>query len=267
MLLANRTVAQQLSGTNKDIVYRVHDVPDPDKVEALSKFVHQFGYRMRLPKRDSKNENGTRAATKAIKQLLTDSAGTVEQELIHNLALRTMPKAVYSTHNIGHYGLAFPYYTHFTSPIRRYPDMMVHRLVSKYLLSGKQQSDMGDLEEACRHCSDREQLAIAAERASVKYKQAEWMEEHVGETFDGIISGVAEYGVYVQLNDTHCVGLLHVRELGDDYWSYIEDDYCLLNERTGKQLRLGDPIRVQVARADALQRRIDFRLSEDTKRR
>ena len=267
MLLANRTVAQQLSGTNKDIVYRVHDVPDPDKVEALSKFVHQFGYRMRLPKRDSKSENGTRAATKAIKQLLTDSAGTVEQELIHNLALRTMPKAVYSTHNIGHYGLAFPYYTHFTSPIRRYPDMMVHRLVSKYLLSGKQQSDMGDLEEACRHCSDREQLAIAAERASVKYKQAEWMEEHVGETFDGIISGVAEYGVYVQLNDTHCVGLLHVRELGDDYWSYIEDDYCLLNERTGKQLRLGDPIRVQVARADALQRRIDFRLSEDTKRR
>jgi len=260
MLLANRTVAQQLSGTNKDVVYRVHDVPDPDKIEALSKFVHQFGYSMHLPKRDQKNENGTRSATKAIKKLLSDSTGSVEQELIHTLAIRTMPKAFYSTHNIGHYGLAFPYYTHFTSPIRRYPDMMVHRLVSKYLLSGKAQSTIGDLEESCRHCSDREQLAVAAERASVKYKQAEWMEQHLGEAFDGIVSGVTDYGVYVQLTDSHCEGLLHVRDLGtEEYWSFSEENYCLINERTGEKLTLGDKIRVEVLRADALRRQINFK--------
>lgn len=263
MLLANRTVAQQLSGTNKDVVYRVHDVPDPDKVEALSKFVKQFGYSMQLPKRDQKNENGTRSATKAIKHLLAESEGTVEQELIHTLAIRTMPKAVYSTHNIGHYGLAFPYYTHFTSPIRRYPDMMVHRLVTKYILTGKAQSTIGDLEESCRHCSDREQLAVAAERASVKYKQAEWMEQHIGEQFDGIVSGVTEYGLYVQLTETHCEGLLHVRDLGnEDYWTFSEDDYCLLNNRTGEKLTLGDKIRVVVLRADALRRQINFKRAE-----
>ena len=263
MLLANRTVAQQLSGTNKDVVYRVHDVPDSDKVEALSKFVKQFGYSMQLPKRDQKNENGTRSATKAIKHLLAESEGTVEQELIHTLAIRTMPKAVYSTHNIGHYGLAFPYYTHFTSPIRRYPDMMVHRLVTKYILTGKQQSTIGDLEESCRHCSDREQLAVAAERASVKYKQAEWMEQHIGEQFDGIVSGVTEYGLYVQLTETHCEGLLHVRDLGnEDYWTFSEEDYCLLNNRTGEKLTLGDKIRVVVLRADALRRQINFKRAE-----
>lgn len=277
MLLANRTVAQQLSGTNKEVVYRVHDVPDPDKVEALSKFVHKFGYSMRLPKKDSKNENGTRGATKAIKQLLTDSTGSPEQELIHTLAIRTMPKAVYTTHNIGHYGLAFPYYTHFTSPIRRYPDMLTHRLVARYLLNQKvsisdnSQTNFSNLEEACEHSSDREQLAVAAERASVKYKQAEWMEQHLGEVFEGIISGVTEYGAFVQLKDSHCEGLLHVRELSpdkaeegrqrdaEDFWNFSEEDYCLINEHSGEKLTLGDTIQVQVIRADALHRQIDFR--------
>ena len=138
--------------------------------------------------------------------------------------------------------------------------MIVHRLVNKYILTGKAQTTMGDLEEACRHCSDREQLAVAAERASVKYKQAEWMEQHIGEVFEGVVSGVTEYGVYVQLTDTHCEGLLHVRELGsEEYWSFNEDEYCLVSDKTGEKITLGDRIHVEVLRADALQRRIDFR--------
>lgn len=264
MLLANKTVAQHISkilpdaGKKGDIfVYRVHDVPDPDKLKSLSKFIKRFGYNL---KQSTRKET----TSKNLNRLLNDVKGKTEQNLIETLTIRSMAKAVYSTENIGHYGLAFSHYTHFTSPIRRYPDMMVHRLLDK-ALNGKLNITAG-LEERAKHCSDREQQAANAERSSIKYKQIEFLNDKIGEQYDGIISGVTDWGIYVELIENKCEGMIPLRELSyqiNDYFLFKEEEYVVEGVRTGKTFRLGDKVRVEVETADLIKRRLDFKLIEN----
>lgn len=273
MLLANRIVAAEIGKgetgkksegeavkrEGKPFVYRVHDVPDPEKLIKLGNFIRQFGFHLRTSSKRS-------VQNKHINNLLTDCQGTNSQTLIETLAIRSMAKAVYSTSNIGHYGLAFPYYTHFTSPIRRYPDMMVHRLIARYLLQSKAtcRHDKEVLEEACVHCSDTEQMAQIAERDSTKEMQARWISKHVGEEFDAIISGVTEFGLFVQLTDTLTEGLVPIRTIEPhDYMQYDEENYCLVAARSGKTYTLSDNVRVRVVRADVERKKIDFELVEE----
>lgn len=273
MLLANRIVAAEIGKgetgkksegeavkrEGKPFVYRVHDVPDPEKLIKLGNFIRQFGFHLRTSSKRS-------VQNKHINNLLTDCQGTNSQTLIETLAIRSMAKAVYSTSNIGHYGLAFPYYTHFTSPIRRYPDMMVHRLIARYLLQSKAtcRHDKEVLEEACVHCSDTEQMAQMAERDSTKEMQARWISKHVGEEFDAIISGVTEFGLFVQLTDTLTEGLVPIRTIEPhDYMQYDEENYCLVAARSGKTYTLSDNVRVRVVRADVERKKIDFELVEE----
>ena len=273
MLLANRIVAAEIGKgetgkksegeavkrEGKPFVYRVHDVPDPEKLVKLGNFIRQFGFHLRTSSKRS-------VQNKHINNLLTDCQGTNSQTLIETLAIRSMAKAVYSTSNIGHYGLAFPYYTHFTSPIRRYPDMMVHRLIARYLLQSKAtcRHDKEVLEEACVHCSDTEQMAQMAERDSTKEMQARWISKHVGEEFDAIISGVTEFGLFVQLTDTLTEGLVPIRTIEPhDYMQYDEENYCLVAARSGKTYTLSDNVRVRVVRADVERKKIDFELVEE----
>ena len=269
MLLANRIVAAEIGKKPKEegakskeerpMVYRVHDVPAPEKLVKLGNFIRQFGFHLRTSSKRS-------VQNKHINNLLSDCQGSNSQTLIETLAIRAMAKAVYSTSNIGHYGLAFPYYTHFTSPIRRYPDMMVHRLVARYLLQSKAtcRHDKEVLEEACVHCSDTEQMAQMAERDSNKEMQARWISKHVGEEFDAIISGVTEFGLFVQLTDTLTEGLVPIRTIEPhDYMQYDEDNYCLIAARSGKTYTLSDSVRVRVVRADVERKKIDFELVEE----
>ncbi len=255
MLLANRTVATHIGKIlRKPFVYRIHDLPDPEKLKDLSQFIKRFGYNLKT--------GSTRKETvsKNINNLLSEVQGKAEANLIETIAVRAMAKAVYSTDNIGHYGLAFPYYTHFTSPIRRYPDMMVHRLLERYLAGGENVSEE-EYEAYCKHCSSREQLAAAAERASVKYKQVEFMQEHIGQEYDGVISGVTDWGVYVELSDSKCEGMIPIRELTPaDYYDCIDKEYCVRGERTGTTYSLGDRVRVRVERADLAKKQLDFTL-------
>lgn len=255
MLLANRTVATHIGKIlQKPFVYRIHDLPDPEKLKDLSQFIKRFGYNLKT--------GSTRKETvsKNINNLLSEVQGKAEANLIETIAVRAMAKAVYSTDNIGHYGLAFPYYTHFTSPIRRYPDMMVHRLLERYLAGGENVSEE-EYEAYCKHCSSREQLAAAAERASVKYKQVEFMQEHIGQEYDGVISGVTDWGVYVELSDSKCEGMIPIRELTPaDYYDCIDKEYCVRGERTGTTYSLGDRVRVRVERADLAKKQLDFTL-------
>lgn len=257
MLLANKTVAEFVgkAKTPKTFVYRVHDLPDTDKMENFAEFIRRFGYKLKT--------NGSKSdVSKSINGLLDEVQGKREENLIETVAIRAMAKAVYSTTNIGHYGLAFDYYTHFTSPIRRYPDMMVHRLLERYIDGGRSVS-VEKWEELCKHSSEMEQLAAQAERASVKYKQVEFMSERLGMVYDGVISGVTEWGLYVEINENKCEGMLPIRDLDDDYYEFDEKSYCLTGRRNHKFYRLGDPIRIQVARANLERKQLDFALATD----
>jgi ribonuclease R len=254
MLLANRRVAEfvgkKLRG--KTFVYRIHDKPDPEKISNFSHFITRFGYR--LP-------SDTTSLPRAMGRLMSDIAGKKEQNIIETLALRSMAKAIYSTTNIGHYGLAFKYYTHFTSPIRRYPDMMVHRLLSDYL-NDNNPGNKQKLEKLCEHSSKMERLAMEAERASVKYKQVEFMSDKTGQVFEGVISGVTEWGIYVEIIENQCEGMISVRELKDDYYEYDEENYCLRGRTSGNLYTLGDTVNVVVERADLQKKQLDYRIVE-----
>ena len=259
MLLANRTVAERIGKVPKNkkakvFPYRIHDLPDPDKLENLNWFINRFGYKKRTS--GSKTE-----ISKSINRLLDDIKNKKEQNLVETVSLRAMQKARYSTHNIGHYGLAFDYYTHFTSPIRRFPDMMVHRLLTRYLAGGRTVQE-AKYEELCDHSSEMEQIAANAERASVKYKQVEFMGERLGMEFDGVISGVTEWGLYVELNENKCEGMIPMRDLGDDYYDFDEKNYCLTGRRHHKKFSLGDPDTIKVARANLEKKQLDFALIE-----
>lgn len=255
MLLANRTVAEFVGKVPKNknpkvFPYRIHDLPDPEKLDNLSQFIARFGYKVRT--------EGTKTdISKSINHLLDDIQGKKEENLIETVSIRAMQKARYSTHNIGHYGLAFDYYTHFTSPIRRYPDQMVHRLLTKYMAGGRTVSQL-KYEDLCEHSSEMEQIAANAERASVKYKQVEFMSDRLGQTFDGVISGVTEWGLYVELNENKCEGMIPVRDLDDDYYEFDEKNYCLRGRRTHRVYSLGDAITVKVARANLEKKQLDF---------
>ncbi len=267
MLLANRTVAEMIgkvkkaspqqstSKKAKTFVYRIHDQPDPQKLESLRQVVAPFGYKLKT--------GGTRSAiSRSLNALMDEAAGSREQKLIETVALRAMMKAKYSTHNIGHYGLAFDYYTHFTSPIRRYPDTMVHRLLTRYQDGGRS-ANQEHYEELCDHSSDMEQTAQQAERDSIKYKMVEFMADKIGNHYDGHISGIQSYGIYVEIDENHCEGLVSMHDLKGDYYEFDEAHYQLIGRRHHTKYQLGDPIRIQVARANIEKRQLDFILSEE----
>ncbi|MCK8621278.1 ribonuclease R [Prevotella sp. E13-27] len=257
MLLANRTVATFIgkAGKNaKTFVYRIHDQPDPQKLESLRAALVPFGYKVKT--------GGTRSAiSKNLNKLMDDVQGQREQKLVETLALRAMMKAKYSTHNIGHYGLAFDFYTHFTSPIRRYPDTMVHRLLTRYQEGGRS-VNQNHYEELCEHSSEMEQTAQNAERDSIKYKMVEFMADKIGLEFDAHISGIQSYGIYCEIDENHCEGLVGMHDLDGDYYEFDERNYQLVGRRHHKKYQLGDAIRIKVARADIEKRQLDFVLAE-----
>ena len=270
MLLANKFVAESIGKVQntrnnrsnqstqkkaKTFVYRIHDQPDPTKLESLREFVVKFGYKLKTA--------GTKGAiSKSLNSLMDGCQGKKEQKLIETVALRAMMKAKYSTHNIGHYGLAFDYYTHFTSPIRRYPDTMVHRLLTKYQDAARS-ANQEKYEELCEHCSDMEVVAQQAERDSIKYKMVEFMADKVGETYDAHISGIQSYGIYCEIDENHCEGMVPMHDLDDDYYDFDEKNYCLVGRRHHNKYQLGDPIRIKVARANMEKRQLDFALAEE----
>ncbi len=258
MLLANRQVALFCSKRrtasrkyDRTMVYRVHDEPNPEKIDSFRQFILRFGLNFTATK-------GV-AIARQINKLLGSIKGHSEENVVSMLAIRSMSKALYTTENIGHYGLAFPYYTHFTSPIRRYPDMMVHRLLAHYLEGGKS-VDKEPIEELCVHSSEREIVASNAERASIKYKAVEFMKDRYDEVFEGHISGMKEWGIFVEIDDTHIEGMIPVRELGDDFYFFDEQNYTMIGRNTRETFTLGDAVTVRIKRADLGKRMLDFTL-------
>ena len=259
MLLANRTVAESVGRVPKGkkakvLPYRIHDNPDPQKLETLREFTAKFGYKVKTA--------GTKGAiARNLNKLMDDCGGKREQKLIQSVALRAMMKAKYSIHNIGHFGLAFDYYTHFTSPIRRYPDTMVHRLLTRYQQGGRS-ANAKHYEDLCEHCSDMEQVAQNAERESIKYKMVEFMGDKIGEIYDAHISGITSYGIYAEIDENHCEGMVPMRDLDDDYYDFDEKNFVLRGRRHHHKYQLGDAIRIQVAKANLEKRQLDFTLAE-----
>lgn len=249
MLLANRKVAEFIGKQKKTFVYRIHDEPNEDKLFGLQALISKFGYKLDL--RDSKN------ISKSLNQLMQDVNGKKEQNLIDTLAIRTMSKAKYSTENIGHYGLAFDYYSHFTSPIRRYPDVMVHRLLQYYLDGGKS-ANAEEYEEKCEHSSNMEYLATQAERDSIKYMQVKYMQDHKDEEFLGVVSGATEWGIYVEIIENKCEGMCRIREIKDDYYTFDDKQYALVGEVSKNIIQLGDEVYVKVKNADLIKKQLDF---------
>lgn len=265
MLLANRTVAEFVgakrgedANAERTMVYRVHDRPDPDKLARFTNFILKFGYYF-------KAQRG-KAVSKEMNRLMDEVKGKPEENIVSTLAVRTMAKAFYSTDNIGHYGLAFKYYTHFTSPIRRYPDMMVHRLLANYLSGGKS-PDKQTYEDMCVYASEREVIAAEAERASIKYKMVEFMLDKIGEQFDGVVDGVSEWGVFVELKQTHIEGMVALRDMEGDYYVFDEDNYCVVGQRTKRTITLGDEVTIRVKSADLAHKLLDFEFVTDDDRR
>lgn len=272
MLLANRRVAEYVTlqrkagepvkkqtDNRRPFVYRIHATPNPDKILEFSNFVATFGYKL--------NAGSEGAIAQSLNKLLKDVQGKPEANMVETLAVRTMAKAVYSTNNIGHYGLGFQYYSHFTSPIRRYPDVLAHRLLQLYLDrdAGKTKElppDIGVLEDECKHCSEREKLAAEAERASIKYKQVQFLQDKLGQIFPALISGVTEFGLFAELEGNKCEGMIHVRNLRDDRYVFMPESYSLRGQRTGRTFRLGDKVHVRVKSADVLKKQIDFEMVE-----
>lgn len=259
MLLANRTVAESIGKIKKGrkaktLPYRIHDNPDPQKMETLRQFIVKFGYKVKT--------DGTKGAmARSLNKLMDDCDGRPEAKMIQSVALRAMMKAKYSVHNIGHFGLAFDYYTHFTSPIRRYPDTMVHRLLTRYANGGRSANEK-HYEELCEHCSEMELVAQNAERDSIKYKMVEFMAEKLGETYDAHISGITSYGIYAEIDENHCEGMIPMRDLGDDYYDFDERNFCLVGRRHHHKYQLGDAIRIQVAKANLEKKQLDFTVAE-----